>query len=58
MSRTPEQQAEWVEVCVDIHGRVLTGKHQHYCAEYDGLPVDETCPEFDDCVCVNYGGPV
>ena len=31
-------------------GRVLTGKYAHWCPEWDDLPMDETCPEWD-CGC-------
>ncbi len=33
------------------HGRVLTGNHRHWCHEWDGLPIDDTCEEFDACIC-------
>jgi hypothetical protein len=29
----------------------LTGKHKHYCWDWDGMAIDETCPEFDACLC-------
>lgn len=29
----------------------LTGKLKHYCCEWDGLPIDETMPEFAACNC-------
>ena len=32
-------------------GVVLTGKYRHWCAEWDELPTDETCPEFEVCHC-------
>jgi hypothetical protein len=30
-------------------GVVLTGKFAHWCNDWDGLPIDETCPEFTCC---------
>ncbi len=30
--------------------RVLTGEHAHFCNDWDGLPVDETTPEWP-CGC-------
>lgn len=33
----------------------LTGKYKHYCLDWDGLPVDETCPEFECCTCYRRG---
>ncbi len=41
----------WEEDCMHFRGRVLTGKHAHWCTEFDGLPVDETCPEWGNCTC-------
>ncbi len=29
----------------------LTGKYKHYCVEWDSLPIDENCPEFEVCSC-------
>lgn len=31
--------------------KLLTGKYKHYCLEYDGLAIDETCVEFENCLC-------
>ena len=33
------------------HFDKLKGDHKHYCPDWDGLPIDETCPEFDCCSC-------
>jgi hypothetical protein len=30
-------------------GVVLTGEFAHWCYDWDGLPVDETCDEFTSC---------
>lgn len=43
---------EWIEDCLRFYGRVLDGKHGHWCVEWDGLPIDETCPEFAACLCI------
>jgi hypothetical protein len=32
-------------------GKILTGTYRHYCYDWDGLPVDETTPEWDSCTC-------
>lgn len=32
-------------------GRILTSAYAHYCYDWDGLPVDETTPEWDCCLC-------
>jgi hypothetical protein len=36
--------------CMRWRGKVLTGKFAHWCEEWDGLPVDETTPEWP-CGC-------
>jgi hypothetical protein len=41
---------EWETICLQERGRVLTGKKRHYCMEWDGLPIDETTPEWP-CGC-------
>jgi len=40
----------WIDECLKWRDRILTGHFIHYCHEYDGLPVDETCPEWP-CGC-------
>lgn len=43
-------RSEWERDCLFWRGRVLTGKHPHYCHDWDGLPVDDTTPEWPcDC---------
>ncbi len=29
----------------------LSGKLKHYCPDWDFMAIDETCPEFDVCLC-------
>jgi hypothetical protein len=41
----------WVKDCYRWHDRLLTGKYQHYCPEWDYLPIDDTCMEFEVCTC-------
>lgn len=43
-------ECPWVRDCLHYQGRVLTGKHGHYCADWDELPIDETCLEWP-CPC-------
>jgi hypothetical protein len=31
--------------------RQLQGTFKHYCHDFDGLAIDETCPEFRCCTC-------
>lgn len=42
---------EWEQECLQWRGKVLTGKFGHYCDQMDGLPVDETCYEWENCIC-------
>lgn len=37
--------------CMHWRGRLLTGKEAHYCHDWDGLPMDETCEEYSSCGC-------
>ena len=39
--------------CLRTHGRTLTGKYAHCCVEWDDMPIDETCKEFEACLCFN-----
>lgn len=46
----PEKyKAQWEADCLHWRGRVLTGEHAHWCNEWDGLPIDETTPEWPCC---------
>lgn len=47
----PEYQAEWDRDCLKYRNMLLSGKFSHWCADWDGLPVDETVPEWDGCLC-------
>lgn len=49
---------EWLEEenneMEDIEEQVfntLQGKYKHYCWDWDGMAIDETCPEFEYCLC-------
>lgn len=42
---------EFDEDCIHFWGKPLQGVFKHYCAEWDYLPIDETCPEFEYCLC-------
>lgn len=44
---------DWNEDCMRWRGRVLTGEKAHWCWDWDGLPVDETTPEWPTCTCWN-----
>jgi hypothetical protein len=34
-----------------FHKRILTGSKKHFCPEWDFMPIDETCKEFECCLC-------
>jgi len=42
---------DFEEDCLHFHGKTLTGKYKHYCPDFDFLPMDETCWEFEFCLC-------
>jgi hypothetical protein len=44
------QHEEWVQECLCWRGVELKGVFAHYCHDWDGLPMDETCVEFP-CAC-------
>jgi hypothetical protein len=46
---------DWAEDCLAFWGKILTGKYGHWCDDWDYLPIDETCDEFDACHCVFEG---
>lgn len=34
------------------HGKTIQiGEHWHYCYDWDGMPIDEHCLEYDGCHC-------
>ena len=43
---------EWNTDCMKWWKRRLTGKRSHWCDDWDGLPIDETCKdEIACCTC-------
>jgi len=40
----------WVNDCARWRGVLLVGEKRHWCNDWDGLPIDETCREFP-CAC-------
>lgn len=40
----------WAHDCQQWRGMLLTGRYCHWCENWNGLPVDETCPEWP-CGC-------
>jgi len=52
MHTNPQEHLEkWEDDCMHWHGKVLQGEKAHWCPEWDGLPIDETCAEFESCIC-------
>lgn len=45
-----EHQEQFDRDCLKWRGRLLTGNQAHWCYAWDGLPVDETTPEWP-CSC-------
>jgi hypothetical protein len=43
--------SEFDEECLRFYGKLLTGKKKHWCLNWDQLPIDETCEEFQCCFC-------
>jgi len=41
----------WVKDCFRWHDKALTGDFGHYCPDWDYLPIDETCMEYQACTC-------
>lgn len=35
----------------EIAYQKLKGKCKHYCEDWDGMAIDESCPEFEACTC-------
>ena len=46
-----EHSQDWIDDCRHFYGKVLNGAAGHWCAEWDGLPVDETVEEYAFCKC-------
>lgn len=40
----------WIADCMKYRGKILTGIQSHWCADWDDLPIDETCDEWP-CAC-------
>lgn len=43
--------SDWEDDCLRWRGLILTGKRAHWCDDFDGLPVDDTCWEASVCHC-------
>lgn len=53
----PTFSAQWLEDCFRWRGRLLFGQQAHWCWDWDGLPVDETCDEHECCTCYDEPRP-
>lgn len=40
----------WYEECHKYRNRLLVGEYRHWCWEWGGVPIDETCKEWP-CGC-------
>lgn len=51
--KSPARQSAnyWLDDCLRWHGRWLLGRFQHYCPDWDFLPIDDTVAEFAACTC-------
>jgi hypothetical protein len=43
--------SDWDNDCLYWWGCVLTGVDRHWCHDWDGLPIDNTCEEYEACHC-------
>jgi len=43
--------SEWEDACMKDRGRILTGLYSHFCQDWDGLVMDETCDGEWPCPC-------
>ena len=50
-------RSEWEIDCMTWRGKILTGKYAHWCLDWDELPVDETCMEWEACTCFDSSPP-
>jgi hypothetical protein len=41
----------WEKNCLFEHGVILMGNKRHYCYDWDLMPIDETCAQFECCSC-------
>jgi len=37
--------------CLKTYGEILKGEKAHLCPDWDFLPIDENCDEFEACLC-------
>lgn len=47
-----QKMKQWKKDCLHWRHEVLTGIYSHWCLDWDGLPVDETCEQFISCGCI------
>lgn len=48
---------DWEKDCFRFWGKILNGTGAHWCAEFDFLPIDDTCAEVEYCTCGLKGIP-
>ena len=42
---------DWIDDCMEFHGKVLYGEKAHWCPDWDHLPIDSSCEEIKYCTC-------
>ncbi len=42
---------DWIRDSIKYWDKVLIGNKSHWCYEWDDLPIDETCKEYESCIC-------
>lgn len=53
---TAQWEMAWRKDCLAEYGVELMGPHRHYCPDWDYLPIDQTCIEFESCTCFEKEG--
>lgn len=48
-----ESKESWEADCLYWWGRVLDGEDCHWCRDWDDLPIDNTCEEYQNCTCID-----
>ena len=49
MADSANWELEWDADCLVYWGRYLEGRRCHWCPDFDGLPIDDTCSEMRWC---------
>lgn len=44
-------QSDWETDCLHWYGKILRGPDAHWCLEFDDLPINAWCSEYQACLC-------